>query len=230
MAFFETSLNLTTRRVNLAAMTASSARSAARSGLGRYRGSSAAERRAARREALIRAAILVYGERGYRNATVKAVCDAAALTERYFYESFANSEALLAASYQAVTGVLLKTLEEVGAATPGAPAGRVRAILTLYFEALAGDPRSARLFLVEIAGVSAELDRVFAASLDAFGALLERTLGGTAEPLVRKAVVGGVIHLASDWVARSYVEPVAAVTDAALRLCLILGKPAARSY
>lgn len=212
-------------------MSASTARNATRSGIGRYRGSSAQERRAARREALIRAAILVYGERGYRNATVKAVCDAAGLTERYFYESFANSEALLAASYQAVTGVLLKRLEEVGAETRGAPADRVRAILGCYFEALAGDPRSARLFLVEIAGVSIGLDRVFTASLDAFGALLERVFGReTGDPLVRKAVVGGVIHLASDWVARSYVEPAEAVTDAALRLCLILGKPAPRSY
>lgn len=37
---------------------------------------------------------------GYRNATVKAVCEAAGLTERYFYESFSNSEELLVASFQ----------------------------------------------------------------------------------------------------------------------------------
>ncbi len=200
------------------------ASASARNAIGKYRGSSATERRAARREALIRAAILVYGERGYRNATVKSVCEAAGLTERYFYESFPNSEALLAESYRAVTGLLLDRLEEVGAATPGEPADRVRAILACYFEALAGDPRSARLFLVEIAGVSAELDRVFAASLEAFGVLIEQMFGGAADPLLRKAVVGGVIHLASDWVARSYVEPVEAVTDAASHLCLMLGK------
>jgi len=199
--------------------------STARAAIGRYRGASAAERRAERREALILAAIRVYGERGYRNATVKAVCEAAGLTERYFYESFANSEALLAASYKAVTSFLLATLEEVGASTPGAPANRVRAILARYFQALANDPRSARLFLVEIAGVSAELDRIFAASLDKFGALIERTFAGApSDHLVRKAVIGGVIHLASDWVARDYVEPIDAVTDAALRLCLILEK------
>lgn len=196
----------------------------ARNSIGNYRGSSAAERRAKRREALIRAAILVYGERGYRNATVKAVCDAAGLTERYFYESFTNSEALLAASYRAVTGMLLADLEQAGQAASGEPADRVRAILAFYFQALAGEPRSARLFLVEIGGVSAELDRIFADSLEAFGALIERMLGETSDALLRKAVVGGVIHLASDWVARSYPEPVAAVTDAALRLCLMLGK------
>jgi AcrR family transcriptional regulator len=197
--------------------------SSARASIGRYRGSSAAERRAERREALILAAIRVYGERGYRNATVKAVCEAAGLTERYFYESFANSEALLAASYKAVTAFLLATLEEVGAGTPGDPTDRVRAILARYFQALANDPRSARLFLVEIAGVSGELDRIFAASLDSFGDLIERTLGDArSDPLLRKAVIGGVIHLASDWVAREYVEPIEDVTDTALHLCLVL--------
>lgn len=202
----------------------------ARTSIGRYRGSSADERRATRREALIRAAILVYGERGYRNATVKSVCEAAGLTERYFYESFANSEALLAASYQAVTGLLLADLERAGQAVSGQPADRIRAILAFYFQALAAEPRSARLFLVEIGGVSAELDRIFADSLDAFGALIERTLGEAAEPLVRKAVVGGVIHLASDWVARSYAEPIGAVTGAALSLCLMLGKQASPAH
>lgn len=205
-------------------MAASSARRATRP----YRGSSAAERRAQRREQLILAAIHVYGERGYRNATVKAVCECAGLTERYFYESFANSEALLVASYRAVTGVLLKELDEVGSTTPGDCAERVRAILGRYFHALRGDPRSARLFLVEIAGVSAELDRVFAASLDAFGLLLQRTFGGGGgDALLRKAVVGGVVHLALDWVARGYEEPLDDVADAALRLCLLLG---GRSY
>ncbi len=44
----------------------------------RYRGAEAEERRAQRRVQLIAAAVQVYGERGYQNATVKAVCEAAA--------------------------------------------------------------------------------------------------------------------------------------------------------
>lgn len=45
-----------------------------------YRGQSQEQRRAERRQRLIAAAIDVYGERGYHNATVKAVCEAAGLT------------------------------------------------------------------------------------------------------------------------------------------------------
>lgn len=188
----------------------------------RYRGASAEARRGKRREQLIVAAIQVYGERGYRNSTVKAVCEAAGLTERYFYESFTNSEALLVASYSAVTRRLLKALAEAGTG-PGGPAERVRAVLVRYLEALRREPRSARLFLVEIAGVSPDLDRVFGASLEEFGRLLEDVLGAEGRnPLLRTATVGGVIHLALHWVAGDFAEPLDAVAAAALPLCLLL--------
>src|ERR1700754_2671567 len=78
-----------------------------------YAGLSAQERRLARRERLIEGAIRAYGELGYRNTTVKAVCEAAGLTERYFYESFANSEALLVAAFETVSRRVFNRLEEV---------------------------------------------------------------------------------------------------------------------
>ncbi len=119
----------------------------------RYRGAEAEERRAQRRAQLIAAAVQVYGERGYQNATVKAVCEAAGLTERYFYESFANSEALLLASFETVTHWLLLRIEQAGEDAGGDGEHRALAILRAYFGTLQGEPRSARVFLVEIRGV-----------------------------------------------------------------------------
>jgi hypothetical protein len=53
--------------------------------------------------------------------------------------------------------------------------------------------------------------------------LIERSFAaGPTDPLLRKAVIGGVIHLASDWVARGYKEPEDRVTDSSLRLCSLL--------
>lgn len=191
----------------------------------RYRGSSTEQRRAQRREQLILAAIGVYGERGYRNATVKAVCAQAGLTERYFYESFANSEALLVETFRAVTEALLAELEGAADGAGGSGEARVRAIVDCYLAALKRDPPSARVFLVEVAGVSPALDRVFAGSLEAFGRLLARTQGReAADPLLRTAVVGGVIHLASTWVASDYAAPADEVAAAAMPLCLLLSR------
>src|ERR1043165_7640115 len=93
-----------------------------------YAGLSAEERREARRERLIEGAIRAYGELGYRNTTVKAVCEAAGLPQRYFYESFANSEALLIAAFETVSRRVFTCLEEVrreqsGPAEEGGHAG-----------------------------------------------------------------------------------------------------------
>lgn len=194
----------------------------------RYRGSSAEERRAQRREQFLTAAIQVYGEQGYRNATVKAVCEAAGLTERYFYESFSNSEELLVASFGAVMDFLLGELEKAGAETAGGPVERARTMLTAYYEALKGHPQSARVFLVEISGVSPAVDQALEASLRELGELLARTLdpqgqsSAANEPLLRAGVIGGVIHIALSWIASGYSRPIHEVVDAAMRLCLVL--------
>lgn len=193
----------------------------------RYRGSPPAERRAERRERLLQAAVRVYGERGYRNATVKAVCEEAGLTERYFYESFENSEALLVASFRHVTQDLLHKLEEAGAATPRAGREKLRGILERYYRALRNDPLAARLFLVEVAGVSPALDRAFEASIEAFGDLIGETIAGAgarSDPLLRAGAVGGVLRIALTWIADGYRRPVAEVADTALSIAMILKK------
>ena len=95
-----------------------------------YGGHSTEERRLARRERLIEAAIRVYGKVGYRNATVKAVCEAAELTERYFYESFANSEALLIAAFDAVSHRLIDCLDGIRKEHAGPATRTVRASTT----------------------------------------------------------------------------------------------------
>ena len=194
----------------------------------RYRGSSAEERRAQRREQFLKAAIQVYGEQGYRNATVKAVCEAAGLTERYFYESFSNSEELLVASFQAVMRFLLGELEKAIAAATGGAVERIRAMLTAYYEALQAHPQSARVFLVEISGVSPAVDQALEASLREMGDLIARTLdprgegSAATQALLRAGVVGGVIHIALSWISSGYSQPLHEVVGAAMRLCLVL--------
>jgi AcrR family transcriptional regulator len=207
----------------------------------RYRGSPPDERRAERRCRLIRAAIEVYGKRGYRRATVKAVCAAAGLTERYFYESFANSEMLLAACYDAVTRELFNDISRAGEAAGRSRTARVRAMLRAYFDTLKREPRSARVFLVEIRGVSPEVDQAFEASLRHFGRALAQALSPAAtsaaaasatsparaaraasDILLQTGVVGGVIHIAQSWITDGYTPSVDEVTTAALRLCRVL--------
>jgi AcrR family transcriptional regulator len=192
-----------------------------------YRGVSHADRRAQRRGQLIAAAIAVYGERGYRHATVKAVCEAAGLTERYFYESFANSDELLIASYHAVTANVFNELTRAAEAAGRNRTERARAMLRAYFASLQHEPRSARVFLVEIRSVSREVDKAFEASLRTIGQEVAKIIAPPrAEPdeLLQAGVVGGVIHIALRWIEDGYQPAIDTVTESALRLATVLAQ------
>jgi AcrR family transcriptional regulator len=193
-----------------------------------YRGIPQDERRAQRRAQLIEAGIAVYGERGYRQATVKAVCESASLTERYFYESFANSEELLIACFESVTyAVLEEILEAARQAGRGRPA-RARAMLHTYFAALQREPRKARVFLVEIRGVSRAVDKSFDSALRAIGEEVARIVAppdAPSDPLLQAGIVGGVIHIALRWIEDDYAPDIERVTESALRLGMVLARP-----
>ncbi|MGI4843135.1 MAG: TetR/AcrR family transcriptional regulator [Janthinobacterium lividum] len=197
-----------------------------------YRGLSQEERRADRRARLIAAAIAVYGERGYHQATVKAVCESAGLTERYFYESFANSEALLIASFNAVTYAVLGEIMRAAKEAGRGRIARSRAMLHAYFAALQREPRSARVFLLEIRGVSRAVDQAFDGALRAIGHEVARIVaapGASDDELLQAGVVGGVIHIALRWIDDGYVPAIDSVVDTALRLGTVLSAPQRRT-
>jgi AcrR family transcriptional regulator len=195
-----------------------------------YKGASADQRQAGRRKVLIETSIRLYGELGYRNVSNKAVCQAAGLTDRYFYESFPDSEALLISGFETVTRWLIGSVEATGEDIAD-PLDRTRAKLAAYYSALRDQPSSARLFLVEIMGVAPAVDAAFDASLDRFANLILRTLdprglgSGADDRLLRRAVTSGLLGLALAWIAEDYASPIQEVVQTGLKLCLLLSGP-----
>jgi AcrR family transcriptional regulator len=193
-----------------------------------YGGMDAEERRTERRLKLIDAAIEVYGEVGYRGATVKAICEAAELTERYFYESFANSEALLVAAFETVSRRVFSCLEEVRKAHVGTAGECGHAVLRAYYQMLKDDPDGARLFVIEIARVGPAVDAVWGALLIQFGEVLARMVAPDSDikpkpgELVRAGVVGAVVQIAKEWIRSGYARSVDAVAADALKICRVL--------
>lgn len=187
-------------------------------------GKTVEERRSARWRRLIDAAVKVYGERGYRNSTVKLVCDAAGLTERYFYESFSNSEDLLCACFQEAADKLLLRVRRAGLQGGGAPMDRVRAGVLEYLVHLQAEPAAARVFLIEMSSVSARADALVSAALDRFAALLVDFLtsgpGPHVEPprLLLRGAIGGGLHVAQAWTTSGYAEPIGPVADTILQI------------
>jgi hypothetical protein len=104
-------------------------------------------------------------------------------------------------------------------------------MLHTYFAALQREPRSARVFLVEIRGVSRAVDKAFDAALRAIGEQVGRYVvppGVPADPLLEAGIVGGVIHIALRWIEDGYTPDIEVVTDSALRLGMVLGRPPLR--
>ena len=193
-----------------------------------YGGMDADERRSERRLKLIDAAIEVYGEVGYRVATVKAICEAAELTERYFYESFANSEALLIAAYNHVVGHLHEEMAAAAAAAGDDAEARLRAALTLYFTRLTQHPKPARVFLLEISGISPAVDAVKLDAGRVFSDILVPPMrdpkhgdGSAAAALLSVGMVGAVISIALRWVSRQYPQAVEDVVAIAAGFCRV---------
>lgn len=125
-----------------------------------YGGQTKEQRSLKRREQFIQAGFDIYGTTGYKSATVKQICSAAGLTDRYFYEEFGNSEKLLLAVYERGHVKLLEAV--VSAIEPHVddPIAAIKAGLRALFETTR-EPKLARVCWIEVLGISPEVDAAY---------------------------------------------------------------------
>ncbi len=119
---------------------------------GAYRGVSAADRQAQRRQTLIGTALDCLHADGLSGVSVRSVCARARLTPRYFYESFADLDELLVATVDSVVDEVAERALAALAAAPDDLAGQVRAAIDAGYGVVATDPRKASAILVAAAG------------------------------------------------------------------------------
>lgn len=188
-----------------------------------YGGASADQRAAERRTRLLDAGLKIIGEVGYHAATVRAICAEAGLTERYFYESFRNSEDLLCAVYARIIEDTKRRATAALLAAGSNPEAMARAALGQYFE-ICRDPHVARVMLFEILGVSPRVDKLYRQAMDDFAALIRSSvqmdqrmqhLQALDQGMLSAGLVGAVVQIAMRWVLGGYKQPLeAAVTSA----------------
>jgi len=137
----------------------------------RYAGLSATERRAGRRARLLEAGLEFYGTIGFRHTTIPQLCSSAGVTARHFYEEFGTQENLLRAVFDRIAEDVLDTIR-TELYVPGRTwVEIVRESSAAYFRFITEDRRRARLFAIEVVGVSAELDLHRKRVRDAFAAV-----------------------------------------------------------
>ncbi len=111
-----------------------------------YRGVSAHTRRTERRASLLAACLDVIGRDGVAGTTVGAVCEQAGFTKRYFYESFADTDEILAAVLDELHASVLRDVREALDASQATALDRARRTVERLLAAM-DDPRVARLYV-----------------------------------------------------------------------------------
>lgn len=184
--------------------------------LRRYGGRGGEERRAERRARLVVAGLEVFGEVGYHGATVRAICAHAGLSERYFYESFANSEDLLCAVYEAHMALQQERIAQAVLQAPREPMAMMEAGLRAFLELARESPAGARLQFVEVLGVSPRVDRLYRSAIEDFARLLRawnRQLGQELEhaehdeETLSVGLVGAAVGIAGRWWLSGFAQP-----------------------
>lgn len=124
-----------------------------------YGGVSAEDRRADRRTRLLAVGRQLWGESGTAAVTVRGVCKAAGLTDRYFYEHFANRDELLVTIADELRDQLLATMVQAAVSEAGDATEKLQSGLRALLDAVAGDPHIHRIATSDPAGVAGLAER-----------------------------------------------------------------------
>ncbi len=181
-----------------------------------FRGVPSDERQAQRRRQLVEAGLDAFGTRGFHLTGVRDVCAAARLTERYFYESFKNREALFLAVYEAavdrIRAAVFLALQGAGDRPIEVARAGLTAMLTTYRE----DPRLARVLLVEVLAIGREVgdaqhvvnasfaEMIARVTLALFPGMVEH---GLDPGLVGNALYGSTLYVSMQWASGGFREP-----------------------
>src|SRR5690349_5943723 len=144
----------------------------------RWAGVSTDRRRADRRRLLVDAAYELVGAEGAVGLTVRAVCRAAELNTRYFYESFADTGELLIAVYDVQAERLAARLAEAHRGAGDDAAAQLRAGIDCVLRFVAEDPRRGRVLYTEAPSHEALVERRVAAVGALAGGALAAQLTG----------------------------------------------------
>lgn len=183
----------------------------------RYGGVLPEERQRLRRERLIEGAIEVFGTKGFHAATVREVCVAAHLTERYFYESFKTLPQLFMAAYESLRVQLMQRTLAAIAQAPNTPIGMLEPAMRVFLEFIRDDPRRGRIMLVDSLAVNDQVAALSGATARDYSAMLKQGLNALVPEgelphisldLLADGMIGLNVLLAARWMQDGFKDPI----------------------
>jgi len=194
----------------------------------RYRGRSAQERRAERRQRILDAGLELFGANGYPATSIEAICAAAGVSTRNFYEEFSGREELLVSLHDIVNRRAMEAvLRALDSADPDDAVTRATAAARAFVDAMTPDPRWSRIAYVEIVGISPDVERRRRDWMQRWAALVategDRLAARGSAPkrdfgLTAVGLVGAINELLAHWLARERHTGLDAVVAEIVRL------------
>lgn len=173
---------------------------------GRYAGQSADERRSQRRARLREAAAETIAEQGLAGLKVRALSARAGLNDRYFYESYADTDKLLADLMEEQAAEVMAELVGVIATAPADTRVRLRAVVEAGVAAVTDYPVRRRIFTElqttdELRGRRTLFVEIVAGvMLDQGRELLgEDAVAGVHAELAARTVAHGGLEILAEW-------------------------------
>jgi len=192
----------------------------------KYGGIGAGRRVSERRAKLLAAGLQAFGTKGFAGSSVKEICGLAGLTERYFYESFANKEDLLRCVYHGLVEDLVQSAEQI-LKSGGSREDPAMALVRLFFETLRDDPRIARVLYFEVLGVSPAIDAAYREGTRKMIQVVKETVAtafpGMDEQFLERSIIttglaGAVNLILMRWVLEGFSPPLETMLDEAALL------------
>jgi AcrR family transcriptional regulator len=181
------------------------------------------------------AAFELLGTEGWSGTSVRAICQAARLNPRYFYEGFEDLDALIVAVYDRLVAELGEAVMTAMAAAGEDGGAQVRAALNTILEFVEDDPRRGRVLYVEALG-SESLNRRRIETAHTLVSVVERGGAdragqpGAGDPIGRitaAILVGGAGELVVTWLDGKLKIAREQLVDDATQLFIALGETAA---
>ncbi|WP_308250126.1 TetR/AcrR family transcriptional regulator [Sphaerisporangium fuscum] len=189
-----------------------------------YRGMTAEQRLADRKERLLTAAYTLFSGTGFTATTIERLCASARISNRAFYECFTGREDLMRAVYNRCVEESLLAVAKAIAEAPSDPESRIKAGISEYIIFVTRDVRRARILHLEVRRAGDILAAHRQRAVNGFTRIIKENLGDLPGGLPGKShllalgMVGAIQELLIDWVLAAEQPPLEDLIEAAVHI------------
>ncbi|WP_232326587.1 TetR/AcrR family transcriptional regulator [Microbispora sp. ATCC PTA-5024] len=189
-----------------------------------YRGMSAAERLADRRERLVSAAYTLFAHPGFHATTIERLCSTARISNRAFYECFSSREDLMRAVYERCVDETLDAVNEAIDSAPPTLDDRIVAGIGEYVRFVTKDVRRARIMHLEVRRAGDVLSGARQNAVSAFTKIVESSVQELPNTLpidlhlLALGLIGAITELLIEWVLSDPAPPIDELIDASVHI------------